>query len=146
MPAPTPSLKSSLTAYLHRGYKFMLIAWLGAVVNTACLYFFKGVLGIRIIPASILAIEIAILHNFIWYRYWAWRDRREENYQPFWPQFLKYNLATGSVDFLVAVPTLWALSTFLKIHYLAANLLAMILPPIIKFYLNEKHIFKTAKP
>lgn len=122
----------------------MAVAWLGALVNTGCLYLFKGLLGIRIIPASILAIEVSILHNFLWYRYWAWRDRRRENYQPFWPQFLKYNFITGSVDFLVAVPTLWVLSTVFKIHYLAANLLAMIAPPIIKFYLNEKHIFKRA--
>jgi putative flippase GtrA len=55
-------------------------------------------------------------------------------------------LATGSVDFLVAVPTLWTLSTVFNIHYLAANLLAMIAPPLIKFYLNEKHIFKPSRP
>ena len=53
----------------------MAVAWLGMLVNTGCLYLFKGVLGFRIIPASVLAIEISIIHNFIWLRHWAWRDR-----------------------------------------------------------------------
>ena len=64
-----------LLSMLFRGGKFMAVAWLGMAVNTGCLYVFKGLLHVRLIPASVMAIEIAIIHNFIWFRTWTWRDR-----------------------------------------------------------------------
>ena len=127
-------------AILFRGGKFMAVAWLGMVVNTGCLYLFKGVLGIRLIPASMMAIEIAIIHNFIWFRSWTWRDR--EHQPPFFRQLIKFNLATGAVDFSANIAVLWSLSTFFGVHYLLANVLGMIAPPFIKFWLNEKLIFR----
>ena len=120
----------------------MAVAWLGMAVNTGCLYVFKGLLHVRLIPASVMAIEIAIIHNFIWYRSWTWRDR--PNKPPFFQQLIKYNIATGAVDFLGNVSVLWILATFLNIHYLLANILGMIAPPFIKFWLNEKVIFKAS--
>jgi putative flippase GtrA len=127
-------------ATLFRGGKFMIVAWLGMLVNTGCLYLFKGVFGIRLIPASILAIEIAIIHNFIWFRLWTWKDR--PNKQPFFRQLIKFNVATGAVDFAANVTVLWSLATIVGIHYLVANILGMIAPPFIKFWLNERFIFK----
>jgi len=129
-----------LLSTLFRGGKFMVVAWMGLGVNTACLYLFKGVLGIKLIPASVLAIEVAIIHNFIWFRSWTWKDRLDK--PPFFRQLAAYNLATGAVDFAANVSVLWLLSTFFGIHYLLANILGMIAPPFVKFWLNEKLIFR----
>ena len=118
----------------------MAIAWLGTAVNTGCLYLFKGVLKIPIIPASMMAIEVAILHNFLWFRWWAWKDRIHR--PSFFKHLLFYNAATGVVDLVANVSVLWALSTFAGVHYLLANLAGMIAGPFIKFWLNEKFIFR----
>lgn len=136
----TTPAQPALLGYLFRGGKFMAVAWVGMVVNTACLYLFKGVWHIRIIPASLMAIEIAIIHNFIWFRAWAWKDREQR--LPFFHQLLVYNAATGAVDLVSNVSILWALSTFFGVHYLLANILGMIAGPFIKFWLNEKFIFR----
>ena len=122
----------------------MAVSWLGMVVNTGCLYLFKGVLHIRIIPAALMAIEVAIIHNFIWHRHWAWRDRTANNHQSFFRQLLLYNVFTGAVDMVANVSVLWSLSTFFHIHYLLANVLGMIAGPFIKFWVNDKIIFKEA--
>jgi dolichol-phosphate mannosyltransferase len=127
---------------VFRGTKFLLVAWLGMFVNTGYLYLFKGVLGIRIIPASLMAIEIAIIHNFIWFRHWAWKDRQQKYHQPFFKQLFKYNIATGLVDLFSNVTILWVLSTFFHVHYLLANICGMIAGPFIKFWLNDKFIFR----
>jgi putative flippase GtrA len=134
---------NKLPNIVFRGGKFMLVAWLGMVVNTGYLYLFKGVLRIPIIPASMMAIEIAIIHNFIWYRQWAWKDRGGITGRPgFLRQLFAYNVATGVVDFTMNVSVLWALSTFLHVHYLIANILGMIAGPFIKFWINDRMIFK----
>jgi putative flippase GtrA len=131
----------SIIPHLFHGGKFMLVAWIGMGVNTAFLYLFKGVLHVRIIPASLMAIEIAIIHNFIWLRLWAWGDR-DRSSQPFWKQLAVYNVATGAVDLVLNVSILWVLSTFLGVHYLLANILGMIMGPFAKFWLNDKVVFK----
>ena len=128
---------------LFRGGKFMTVAWLGMAVNMACLFLFKGVLHIPLIPASLLAIEIAIIHNFMGLRHWAWRDRSNGNHS-FFRQLLLYNVFTGAVDIVANVSVLWSLSTFFQVHYLLANALGMIAGPFIKFWVNEKVIFKKA--
>lgn len=124
----------------------MIVAWIGMAVNTALLFLFKGVMGIPLIPASLLAIEIAILHNFIWLRYWAWSDRKTDNQRPpFWKQLIVYNLATGAVDLMANVTILWVLATLFGVHYLVANIIGMILGPFIKFWVNDKLIFKETR-
>ena len=124
----------------------MIVAWIGTAVNTGCLYLFKGVLGIRLIPASMMAIEIAIIHNFIWLRLWAWRERGTANGRPpFFKQLFMYNVATGAVDLAANVSILWVLATLVGVHYLLANVAAQILGPFVKFWLNEKIIFKETR-
>lgn len=131
---------------LFHGTRFMIVAWIGAVVNTLFLYWFKGVLRIPIIPASIMAIEIAIIHNFIWLRFWAWGDRGENGGRPhFLKQLLLYNVATGVVDLTVNVSILWLLYKLLGVHYLLANIAGMVMGPFIKFWLNDKIVFKETR-
>ena len=121
----------------------MIVSWVGMGVNTLCLYLFKGVWRIPIIPASLMAIEIAIVHNFVWYRYWAWGDRTEAGSRPpFFRQLVIYNAATGLVDLTVNVSILWLLYKVFGVHYLIANIIGMILGPFFKFWINEKLIFK----
>ncbi len=112
------------------------------MVNTGVLYLMKGVLGIPLIPASMIAIELAIVHNFIWHRNWTWKKRIADKPEPFFKQLLVYNTATGLVDILVNVSLLWILTTFFGVYYLIANVIGMIMGPVIKFWLNEKVIFR----
>jgi putative flippase GtrA len=128
--------------YVYRGSKFLLVGWIGMIVNSSCLYLFKGILGFPLIPASLMAIEIAIIHNFFWHRHWTWRDRNGDKSQSFSKQLLTYNLMMGSVDLVVNVSILWVLTTVFGVHYLISNIVGMMCGPLIKFWLNEKVVFR----
>ena len=91
------------------------------------------------------SIEIAIVHNFVWFRCWAWRDRFAGRRISFLRQLVAYNAVTGVIDLTGNISVLWALTTFLGMHYLIANVLGMIVPPILKFWLNEKLFFRKEK-
>ena len=52
-------------------------AWVGAggfVVQVAALHAFAAA-GVPYAFATALAVEVAILHNFLWHERWTWADR-----------------------------------------------------------------------
>ena len=122
--------------------QFQLVAWGGTLVNLGVLWLTKGVLGIPLIPAGALAIEIAIIHNFTWHYFFTWKDRVAGNPRDYFSRLLRYNLVTASIDFIVNLGILWGLVTFAGVHYLLADLAGMVAGPLFKFVANERLIFK----
>jgi dolichol-phosphate mannosyltransferase len=134
--------KNCCDLFLGSCSRFLIVGWIGTGVNTLCLYLLKGRLQVPIIPASIMATEVAVIHNFIWLRYWAWGDRHGGS---FFRQLIFYNAATGCVDLLVNIPLLWVFYELASIPYLLANISGMIIGPLVKYGLNDKFIFKEAR-
>ncbi len=122
--------------------KFQIVAWGGTVINLTVLWLLKGRLGLDVIVAGALAIELAIIHNFTWHYFITWRDRVEKNISDYFARLVKYNLATASIDFVVNLGILWALTKYAGMNYLIADILGMIAGPIFKFIVNEFLIFK----
>lgn len=122
--------------------RFQLVAWGGTVINLSVLWLLKGRLGLDVVVAGIFAIELAIIHNFTWHYFITWRDRVDKTISDYFVRLVKYNLATASVDFVVNLGTLWALTKFLGMNYLIADIFGMIAGPIFKFIINEFLIFK----
>jgi putative flippase GtrA len=46
--------------------------------------------------AAAAAIELALLHNFVWHLHYTWRDRREAS--PVLSQFIRFHLSNGLVS------------------------------------------------
>ena len=131
--------------YFGRIIKFQVIAWIGTVVNLGSLWLLHGNFHIPLAIAGACAIEIAIIHNFIWHYYLTWRGRVHHTKKDFFQRFLKYNLVTASIDALVNLGILWSLAHFLNVHYLFADILGMLPGPIFKFLSNEFIIFRKSK-
>jgi len=56
--------------------RFVTVGLGGAVVNMACLWLLAERLGVPLALASALAVQIAIVHNFLWNDLWTFRHRR----------------------------------------------------------------------
>jgi putative flippase GtrA len=54
---------------------FNIVGLIGIGVQLVMLVVLKGWLGIHYLAATVLAVEAAILHNFIWHERWTWVDR-----------------------------------------------------------------------
>lgn len=55
----------------RRPLVFGLVGVLGYVVQTAAIWALAGRLGVPIVPATLLATELAVLHNFVWHVRWT---------------------------------------------------------------------------
>lgn len=125
--------------------RFQLVAWGGTLVNLLVLWLTKGVLGIPLLPAGALAIEVAIVHNFTWHYFFTWRERVGRNLPDYGRRLFQYNLVTASIDFTVNLGVLWILAAFAGVHYLVADLAGMLAGPFFKFLANEFFIFGKEK-
>ncbi len=125
---------STLEAYqltASRFVKFALVGALGVLVNTALLLTLHGYLGLALIPASALAVEVAIIHNFFWNNHWTFGERGASLIR-----WAKFNLVS-LVGLAITTGTLYALVDRLSIHYLVANLIGIGLATIWNFSLNS---------
>ena len=136
-----------------RYFKFGVVGASGTVVNMLVLYLchnylFDGLeadLGKPYLSLAV-AIAVATLNNFSWNRLWTWADRRahgsEQAAPGFLHQLLKYALASWFGIGVQYVLTLWW-SHFM--HYMLANVLAILVASVSNFLANDRWTFKKPK-
>ena len=140
-----------------RYVKFGLVGASGTVVNLAVLYIAHEHLFRAIEPegskpyASLaLAIAVATVNNFTWNRLWTWSDRLRQvapaqlgMAQP--PAFTlllgqlgRYTLASWFGIALQYGLTLWLSQS---LHYLLANVIAIVIASVSNFLANDRWTF-----
>jgi len=125
--------------------KFGTVGASGTVVNLATLYagqewLFAGIDSptLRLDVALGFAILVATVNNFSWNRAWTWRDRRSAHTPALAVQFGQYALASWigiSIQFLL---TRWLAA---HMHYLVANLLAIVAASVFNYVVNDLWTF-----
>jgi len=64
-----------------RFLRFNAVGAMGIAVPIASLALLVSGLGVHYLPATAIAIELSLLHNFLWHERWTWRDRTERRMQ-----------------------------------------------------------------
>ena len=129
-----------------RFIKFGVVGASGTVVNLAVLYVAQEFLFSRIADfhdrlnySIALAITVATLSNFYWNRRLTWRDRKHEVHHSALFLFGKYVMAAGLAIVLQSLLTKWLA---LYMHYLLANVLAIVLSSVCNFVANDRMTFR----
>ncbi len=65
-----------MNAFIRWG-KFNVVGAMGMVVQLAALALFSRLAPGHYLYASAAAVELAVLHNFVWHVRYTWRDRRD---------------------------------------------------------------------
>jgi putative flippase GtrA len=60
---------------LVRWCKFNLVGGIGIVVQFGVLFLLKSVLHFNYLAATAIAVEAAVVHNFVWHEQFTWADR-----------------------------------------------------------------------
>lgn len=120
-----------------RFVKFGVVGASGVLVNNAVLYLLHGV-GAMVLPvASAVAIESAIVSNFLLNDRWTFRRDR-----PTVGRFLRFNLVSLG-GLVVNVSVLTGLVAFFGIHYLIANLAGIAAALAWNFLVNVRWTWAT---
>lgn len=133
-----------------RFIKFGLVGGSGTVINIVVLYLaqehlLKGIADFhaRLNYSIALAITVATISNFYWNRRLTWRDRTRNTPQPALRLFVKYVMAAALSIVIQSLLTKW-LAGYL--HYIVANLIAIVLASVVNFVANDKLTFRRHRP
>jgi putative flippase GtrA len=110
---------------MNRWLKFNLVGAIGIGVQLSTLSVLALWLHVHYLVATGLAVEAAILHNFLWHRSFTWADRARSGSEKKWTRFMRFNLTTGLVSIMGNVLLMRFFVGVLELNYLLGNLLTI---------------------
>ncbi len=128
------------TGWLRRWLKFNTVGAIGILVQLAALAILKGGLRVPYLPATALAVETAVLHNFVWHELWTWRDRRGAGNLLL--RLLRFNLGNGAISILVNLVFMRLLVGHFHMQYLIANLVAIAAGSLANYLVSDLFVFR----
>lgn len=127
--------------FIIRFVKFGVVGGSGLFVNMFLLWLCKDLLGLPLTIASLIAIGVSILTNFILNNYWTWKDNEQNQKYTFFHRMLRYYIS-ASFSAIINYVALIMLTELAGIYYLISNLIGIGLGTIFNFGLGEFWVFK----
>lgn len=126
-------------AGLTRWLKFNAVGFAGVLLQLAVLALLTSGLRMNYVPAIALAVEAAIIHNYLWHQRYTWAERPRA--QAGW-RFLKFNLSTGIFSLAGNIGVTSLLLAKLHLHYLLSNGISITVCSIANYRLTDRFVFE----
>ncbi len=125
-----------------RWLKFNLVGGFGIAVQLAVLLALKSGFHLSYLLATALAVEAAVVHNFLWHERYTWADRVQPSWRKSLPRLLRFNLTTGGVSIAGNLALMKVLAGLCHLNYLAANGVSIALCSSLNFLVSEEWVFE----
>jgi len=89
--------------------------------------------------ASAAAVEVTLLHNFMWHMRYTWRDRKHQSDRL--RQLIRFHLSNGLVSMLGNLALMRILVDKARLPVLAANCVAILCCSLVNFGLGDAWVF-----
>ena len=126
-----------------RWLQFNFVGALGMGVQLTALALLNRATPDHYLRTSAAALELALLHNFLWHRRYTWRERRNA---PWPPQLLRFHLANGLLSLAGNLVLTRALVNQAHLPLVLANLIAILCCSVANFGLGNRWTFRHANP
>ncbi len=120
---------------MTRWLKFSAVGGIGIGVQLAMLALLLR-WHVHYLAATVIAVEIALLHNYVWHKYWTWAGREKRS-----GRLLRFHLANGLVSVISNLLWMRVLTGWLHVPPLPANLVAIGATALLNFALGDRWVF-----
>lgn len=122
--------------------KFNAVGAIGIGVQLATLAVLAEGLGLNYLWATALAVEAAVLHNFVWHERWTWVERTTASHAKVIHRLIRFHLTTGAVSLLGNLVLMGLLVGRLHVHYFLANVLTIAICSLLNFLASDRLVFQ----
>lgn len=119
--------------------KFNLVGAMGMVVQLTALALLNRWAPGHYLYASAAAVELTLLHNFVWHLHYTWHDRRDDS--ALLTQFVRFHLSNGLVSLLGNLALMRLLVQEAHLPVLISNCIAILCCSIVNFCLGNDWVF-----
>lgn len=123
--------------------KFSMIGAIGIAVQLSVLALVSS--RIPYLPATVLAVECAIIHNFLWHRRFTWADRARSGLPYFLGSLLRFHLSNGLISLAGNVLLMRLLVGSLAVALLPANVITIAACFIANFLASDRWVFCSSR-
>lgn len=123
---------------MTRWLKFSAVGLMGIVVQLAVLQLLKP--HMHYLLATALAVETALLHNYVWHRRWTWLLKNPPG------SLLRFHISNGAISLISNLLWMRLLAGWLQMPTLLANLLAISATAILNFAMADRWVFAENRP
>jgi putative flippase GtrA len=124
---------------LIRWSKFNLVGAMGMVMQLCVLALLDRRVSGHYLVASATAVEVTLLHNFVWHARYTWCDRRDNSSRL--TQLMRFHLSNGLVSMLGNLALMRILVEEARMPVLAANSIAILSCSLVNFCLGDSWVF-----
>jgi putative flippase GtrA len=122
-----------------RWCKFNLVGAAGMAVQLGSLALLNHCSRGHYLLASAAALEVTLLHNFVWHLRYTWRDRRDHSARL--GQLMRFHLSNGLVSLAGNLALMRILVESARMPVLAANAVAILCCSVVNFCLGNEWVF-----
>lgn len=121
--------------------KFSFVGLVGMGVQLVVLTLLRSGLQWTIRLSTTVAVECAVLQNFIWHERWTWAHRKLEMHGIL-GRLVRFNVSNGFVSIVGNLIFMEILAVRLHLNYVFANIVAIGACALLNFIISDKVVFK----
>jgi len=122
--------------------KFNAVGLIGIGVQLIVLTVLKTGLAVNYLAATVIAVETAVLHNFVWHERWTWIEQTRVNAEGVFGRLIRFHLTNGLISIGGNLLLMWIFVSQLHLHYFLANIMAIGTCSIVNFLASDRLVFR----
>lgn len=127
---------------MHHWIKFNAVGVLGFALQSSALFVMTHTAhGFSYLAATAIAVELAVLNNFIWHQRWTWNDRPSTTRIETLRRLAKFNITSGLFSMAGNLILMGILVGRLGLPVTGANVVSVATCSICSFVLADRIAF-----
>lgn len=131
----------------HRWLKFNTVGAMGVVVQFACFGLLFGWFRINYLTATALAVEAAVVHNFVWHERFTWKDRAtgvsdRSSRRQIATRLLRFHAGNGLVSILGNLMLIRAMVGGMHLNHYLATGISIATCSLLNFAVSEWFVYR----
>jgi putative flippase GtrA len=122
---------------MSRFIRFNVVGALGLVLQLGVLAVLQRA-GWALVAATLVAVEMAVLHNFLWHDRWTWCDRRRGSPVE---RLARFHATNGLTSLVGNAMLTWCFSA-MGLPVVVANLAAVASCAVVNFASGDRFVFR----